>query len=145
MSQLVVLLDISRKLRLLEWLLQCSYQWLGSVKSKWNAQYPPLKSAEFTTPPPMARASPNFPMDSNSLAMTANYWQWKWDKKLVQLADVTVNHLDVCNGTWISSLALALSWEMPRLWVLAGLAQWLALAASWDNCQAKQTEPRTTA
>lgn len=31
----------------------------------------PLYSAEFTMPPPMARARPNFPMDSKSLAMTA--------------------------------------------------------------------------
>lgn len=31
----------------------------------------PLKRAEFTTPPPTARASPNFPMDSNNFAMSA--------------------------------------------------------------------------
>ena len=36
-----------------------------------NQYYLPLKRAEFITPPPTARARPNFPIDSNNFAIAA--------------------------------------------------------------------------
>lgn len=61
-------------LALLDHVLQCWHRESHQVihLTDWDL---PLNRAEFTTPPPMARAIPNFPMDSNNLAMTATWWQ----------------------------------------------------------------------
>lgn len=64
---------------------------ITTLSAKICSTYWPLKSAEFTIPPPMARARPNFPMDSNSLAMTAIYWQEKRNRRWIALVDMTDN------------------------------------------------------
>lgn len=61
-------------------------------------QHSPLNSAEFTTPPPMARASPSFPIDSNNLAMTAIYRQGQLCKKpLVHITNISTAK---CDSPW---------------------------------------------
>lgn len=59
------------------------------MKSKTFINDLPLKRAELTIPPPTARASPNFPIDSNSFAMTATYCGVKIHRR--QILNMHVN------------------------------------------------------